>query len=185
MKKSVAISIVVAASILLSGCAASQISNTPQQPSQPQLSTKTQTETNVAAVERSLPPKLQEKLSNPKSRLRSGVQLPASIHNKSAKNVLYINPMEQYAIAQFRLVWGKLPSTPDVVWTGTTEATAKSLWLKEGYQGDPLPSNKTLYITKSLATPDAYHRVGKLWQEEPGITSEKDVSFWVTFFTRS
>ena len=162
-----AIGVILIGSAALAGCGANQhIISAPEN------------------IQHSLPASFQAKLSAPQSRLKRMSTLPVTTADiiSSTQNVLYIAPAEQYAIAQFMAVWDKLSSKPAVVWTGAAETSAKAIWAKEGYKGNPLSTTHTFFVMQSLATPDAYHRKGKVWQEEPGITPNKDISFWVKFF---
>lgn len=135
---------------------------------------------NVHAVVDRLPANLQAKLIGFAEREKTVKTLPIP---EDGTNVLYISPMEQYAIAQFQQVWPRLKQRPVVVWTGTTETQAKSIWAREGYKSDPLPSAKTEYIQKSLPTPDSYHQTGKnTWLEVPGVLPANQVDLWVGFF---
>ena len=155
-------SIIVGAG-LLSGCGQSQ----PQQTSRPV---------------QSLPIAVQKKLSSLAQREHTTKQLPSKVSG-TPKNVLYIAPTEQFAISQFINVWPTLKTKPDVIWVGTTKSSAMSMWGKEGYKDDPLPSPNTSYIQKFIPTPEAYHAKGNgEWIAAPGILPQQQVSTWTGFF---
>ncbi|MCL6599568.1 MAG: hypothetical protein K6T81_12625 [Alicyclobacillus macrosporangiidus] len=127
-----------------------------------------------------LPSAIQTKLSSFDSRKRTVHTLPTKI---TAQNVLYIAPNEKYAIDQFVQVWPRLKVKPAVVWTRTSEALAKTVWVKEGYKSNPLPSPQTQYVEQNLPTPDAYHQTGKdTWVEVPGVLTAQEVDKWLSFF---
>lgn len=134
---------------------------------------------SVHAVVDRLPGHLQAKLIGFDVRKKRVSHLPIAV---KGTNVLYISPMEQYAIQQFQQIWPRLKAYPVVVWTGVTKAQAEMVWRKEGYPGDPLPSQQTEYVSQTIPTPDAYHRDGKAWVEVPGILPASQLEDWVTFF---
>ncbi|SIT14341.1 hypothetical protein SAMN05421799_1182 [Alicyclobacillus vulcanalis] len=134
---------------------------------------------SVHAVVDRLPGNLQAKLIGFDARKKRVSHLPIAVKDT---NVLYISPMEQYAIQQFQQIWPRLKAYPVVVWTGVTKAQAQEIWRKEGYDSDPLPSAHTEYVSKSIPTPDAYHRDGKAWMEVPGILPTNQLDKWETFF---
>lgn len=149
----------------------------------PHASSQTASTSNPAssmhAVVDRLPMNLQAKLIGFEAREKRVKKLPIDV---SGTNVLYISPMEQYAIQQFQQIWPRLKAYPVVVWTGVTKAQAQEIWRKEGYDSDPLPSAHTEYVSKSIPTPDAYHRDGKAWMEVPGILPTNQLDKWETFF---
>lgn len=126
-----------------------------------------------------LPGNQQAKLIGFDARKKRVSHLPIAVNGT---NVLYISPMEQYAIQQFQQIWPRLKADPVVVWTGVTKAQAQTIWHKEGYENDPLPSVHTEYVPQAIPTPDAYHRDGKGWMEVPGVLPASQLDKWETFF---
>ncbi|GMA59248.1 hypothetical protein C7445_1185 [Alicyclobacillus sacchari] len=144
-----------------------------------QTSSSSITTPSVHAVMDRLPGNLQAKLIGFDARKKRVSHLPIAV---KGSNVLYISPMEQYAIQQFHQIWPRLKVYPVVVWTGVTKTQAETIWRKEGYPSDPLPSAQTEYVPQTIPTPDAYHRDGKAWKEVPGILPVSQQEDWVTFF---
>jgi hypothetical protein len=99
----------------------------------------------------------------------------------SAQAVLFIDPSQAYAINQFNQIWDKISPRPAVVWMHTTPRIAANTWKAEGYSGDPLPSNVTLYTDRSVPTPDLYRANGATWFEIPGLVSPTDVEQLASF----
>lgn len=131
---------------------------------------------------KALPSTIQSKLTPFAKRQRTVHSLPIKERCES-KNILYINPGEEYAIQQFISVWPQMKDKPTVVWVNTTEERAKLLWAKEGYNTNPLPSAKTLYTKTNTPAPDAYHsKNSKEWNEMPGVLSSSETNKWISFF---
>ncbi|SFU95559.1 hypothetical protein [Alicyclobacillus macrosporangiidus] len=137
-----------------------------------------------------LPKDLSAHLSSYQTRLRTAPALPIREATEASgktvqihgDNVLFIDPVQGYAIKQLAAVWPDLKNKPVVVWTNSTPEAAQKEWTYQGYHEDPLPGAMDLFTTTSIPVPDAYHAEGNQWRELPGVLKDEEVSDWVKFF---